>query len=227
MENSLPAYAGEVQHWQGYWKQYDTVEDMQIELFVASDNRVYGYGWDCIGLFTWKGSIEGSQVHLAKKYLNRHILQYRGLKTMQNTMEGEWAFGRSGGEGFYFERRPALSVSPPVKAYLQEWQGHRISEGALGETHVDLVFTSEGKVYGGGTDDLGSFTVLGNYYRKNEQTTIGMLKQYDDWGIVNYEGLICKKEASMVMQGTWIDEQCQQNTFCLTTWNVLDVEEGF
>lgn len=221
-----PSYAGEVQYWQGYWLQFDTVGDMQIEIFHASDNRVYGYGCDAIGLFTWKGSFEGRQVLLTKKYLSQHGLQYRGYRTVQNTMEGEWIIGPHSGGNFYFERSHEVEKSPPVTAYLQEWKGHRVFEQNSGETIADLVFTSEGKVYGGGTDDLGSFTFLGNYHRKGETTIVGMLKQYDEGGAVNYEGLICRKGASMVMEGMWTDEHGQHCSFSLTTWNTVpDAEE--
>jgi hypothetical protein len=74
--------------WSGWWEQrgYGRQEMCNLVLNVGPDGSLSGSGEDCIGKFTFSGTIF-PRVELVKQYLGRHSVLYVG------TNAGEGIFG--------------------------------------------------------------------------------------------------------------------------------------
>jgi hypothetical protein len=79
--------------WRGYWEQApwgrQPMEDLTLRF---SDGAIVGEGWDMVGRFLFRGTIDaGGKVHLIKKYLGQHEVIYEGDYDGEGTIYGTWS----------------------------------------------------------------------------------------------------------------------------------------
>jgi hypothetical protein len=74
--------------WNGWWEQrgYGRQEMRDLDFAIDSEGQVSGRGHDCVGLFTFTGSV-APEVVLVKQYVGQHAVLYVGTNT------GEGIFG--------------------------------------------------------------------------------------------------------------------------------------
>lgn len=78
----------------GWWEQTGYGRQTMSELWLQFDRqKIVGTGTDVVGRFTLSGRLEEGQVHLNKKYLDKHTVVYQGHYDGEGTLHGRWALG--------------------------------------------------------------------------------------------------------------------------------------
>lgn len=76
----------------GWWEQPAYGRQPMVDLTLHfRGEEVQGSGWDMIGLFTLRGTLNAQgEVFLVKQYLGQHTVNYVGRYDGEGVMAGEW-----------------------------------------------------------------------------------------------------------------------------------------
>lgn len=205
----------DLQDWTGWFDQSDERTEMQLKLDIDQFG-VYGGGFDAVGSFLIRGSMDSSgTVNFAKYYYGAHVVLYRGNWTETNftmTITGAWEIpGNCGGN---FCLTPSLLLPETIPSSFEgwgentdltvPWTGHFIQDGTKTEMFFStMTITLSGTILGSGSDSIGSFTISGTLQPNSE---LSFIKQYTDAHAVNYNGSLSSRGT---IKGSWeIPETC-------------------
>eukprot|EP00246_Nothoceros_aenigmaticus_P004627 TRINITY_DN16238_c0_g1_i1.p1 TRINITY_DN16238_c0_g1~~TRINITY_DN16238_c0_g1_i1.p1 ORF type:complete len:620 (-),score=87.77 TRINITY_DN16238_c0_g1_i1:256-1887(-) len=239
----LPSRAvGELEVWEGWQQQSGKDQKITLVLYITSSNRLSGFGTDdpdSSGEWTCEGDCDGDRLVLRKQYVNKPDFRvvYDGRRIYRNDTEviqGQWQLNSE-----YFQDSTEAQTFCLTKdrtaartGFGQHWSGYReISRDGhhRGLDDTDLVFTSNNRIFGFGSDVEGTFTYIGSYSREFYTTKVKMVKLYQPGTspMVQYCGQIDMQfldTTTTVLEGSWASVDGGGNgTFCFQTQD-FDIE---
>ena len=95
MAQKVMSKANEEVFCEGWWHQSAFGRQPMCNLRLRfSGGKIFGSGHDIVGVFTFRGTITAQgKVHLVKRYLGSHTVDYVGTFDGEGLLFGEWYIG--------------------------------------------------------------------------------------------------------------------------------------